>query len=488
MAIKHIIDREAEISRLQQLANSGDLRLGLLYGRRRVGKTYLLTQLWGPERTFYFTASATSPELNRRVLIEEAARWAEDDLRPEDHPTWRSVFRALLSMAPERDIVIVLDEFQYLADREEGLREVASELNAVWEGRPLRTAGLLFMISGSAIRTLEALKTGGSPLYGRLDWSSQLLPFDYYDAGRMVAEYDPLQKIHTYAAFGGVPKYLQPIDTKRPPSDNITELLLSPAGEVRLQVETALAQEEGLQNSTRYRAILAAVGIGRRTVGAIASVLNANADSNFRRMVERLVDMGYLEAERNFQEQGTHAIRYRVADPALRMYYGLILPNESAIASAGAATVWRERLAKTQFPVYVGQHVFEDVVRQAYVRFQNERGLPVVESWGRWEGLDRTKEPLEIDVVARLLDGTMLTGAAKIRNRAADATVFLQHLRDLGRLADSGKAWAKEALQKKAVKLFVSTSGFKDSFRGAAADSGHEVICWTLADVFWNQP
>jgi uncharacterized protein len=484
MATTGIIDREAETARLQQLANSGDLKLGLLYGRRRVGKTYLLTHLWGPERTFYFTASATSPELNRRVLIEEAARWSEEELRVEDHPTWRSVFRSLLSMAPERDIVIVLDEFQNLANGEEGLREVASELNPVWESRRLRTGGLLFMISGSAIRTLEALRNGGSPIYGRLDWSAQLFPFDYYDAGRMVAAYDPLQKIHTYAAFGGIPKYLQPINTKHSPGDNITELLLSPAGEVRLQVETALAQEEGLQNLTRYRAILAAVGIGRRTVGSVASVLHANADSNFRRMVERLVDLGYLEAARNFEETGTHAVRYRVADPALRMYYGLILPNESAIASAGAATVWRERLAKTQFPVYVGQHVFEDVVRQAYFRFQNVRDMPLVESWGRWEGQDRTKEPLEIDVVARLLDGTMLTGAAKIRNRAADASVFLQHLRDLGRLADSGKGWAKEAMQKKAPKLFVSSSGFKDSFKSAAMDSGHEIICWTLDDVF----
>lgn len=187
MPIKAIIDREVEGTRLRQLADSGEMKLGLLYGRRRVGKTYLLTHLWDPESAFYFTASATTPELNRRVLIEEAARWSGEDLRPEDHATWRNVFRTLLSLAPERDIVVVIDEFQYLASADEGLREVASELNAVWEGRRLRTGGLLLVISGSAIRTLEALKDGGSPLYGRLDWSTQLFPFDYFDAGRMVS-------------------------------------------------------------------------------------------------------------------------------------------------------------------------------------------------------------------------------------------------------------------------------------------------------------
>jgi len=479
-----IIDREEEVARLRQLADSGELKLGLLYGRRRVGKTYLLTHLWDPKRAFYFTASATTPELNRRALIEEAASWCGEDLRPEDNPTWRNVFRTLLSLAPERDIVVIIDEFQYLANGDEGLREVASELNAVWEGRRFRAGGLLLMISGSAIRTLEALKDGGSPLYGRLAWSAQLFPFDYYDAGRMVEGYGPLERIHTYAAFGGVPKYLRPVNTKRPVQDNVIDLLLSPTGEVRLQVETALAQEEGLHNLTRYQAILTAVGIGRRTVGEIAAALSTNVDSNFRRMIERLTDMGYLEAERNFEETGTYAFRYRVGDPAFRMYYGLVLPNESAIARVGPATVWRERLATIQFPVYVGQHVFEDVVHQAYARFQNERDLPLVGSWGRWEGKDRTGKALELDIVARLLDGAMMTGSAKIRKRAADATVFLRHLRDLERLAESGKGWAREAMRKDAPKLFVSASGFKESFAAAVKDSGHRVIQWALEDLF----
>ena len=75
--------------------------------------------------------------------------------------------------------------------------------------------------------------------------------------------------------------------------------------------------------------------------------------------------------------------------------------------------MWASRLAQEVFPTYVGQQVFETVVRQAYLRFSEERGLPLVESWGRWEGLDRERKPLELDVVARLLDGGMMTGSAK---------------------------------------------------------------------------
>lgn len=479
-----IIDREAEAAELRSLADSGERKMALLYGRRRVGKTYLLNHLWGPERTFYFTASATTPEINRRVLIEEAARWSGEDLRPEDHQTWRTVFRTLLGLATERSIILVLDEFQYLAGGDDGMREVASELNAVWESRLQRTGGLLLVLAGSEIRTLEALKSGGSPLYGRLDWSGRLYPFDYFDTARMLEGYSPADLVRAYAAFGGVPKYLSPVNPRRPLERNIIDLLLSPRGEVRLQLETALGQEEGLREFAKYQAILGAIGIKRRRIGEIARDSGQSLDGGFRRMVERLVEMGYVETERNFDQTGTQALAYRVSDPALRMYYGLVLPNESAIVSAGAETVWRERLADQVFPTYVGQHVFEDVVRQAYLRHHRAKGLPAVEQWGRWCGRDRDRNDVEIDFVTRLLDGRVMTGAARMRSRQADATLIIDHVKSLERLAGSGRPWAREALDPASPMLFVSSAGFKDSFRAAATDLGHPVILWTTDDLF----
>lgn len=479
-----IIDREEEQTALQGLVQAGQRRLALLYGRRRVGKTYLLTHLWDPKRAFYFTASATTPETNRRVLVSEAAGWSGQDLRPEDHPTWRTVFRSLLEMRPSDDIVIVLDEVQYLATDEVGLLEMASELNAVWEGRISRTGGVLLVLSGSAIRTLEALKHGGSPLYGRLDWSHQLFPFDYYDAGRMVPAYDPLDRLRTYAAFGGVPKYLSLINTGQSVEENVVDLLLSPSGAVRLQLETALTQEEGLRDYTTYQGILQAIGTKRRSNGEIASALGTNLDSGFRRRTNVLAELGFIEGERNFNEPRNQPLHYRIADPALRMFYGLVLPNESAIATAGADVVWRDRLAPQVFPTYVGQHVFEDVVKQAYKRHWEQRSLPPVIEWGRWAGKDKDRRDAEIDVVARLLDGGILTGSAKIRNQLADARVLLKHIADLERLADSGRGWAREALEPGAPMLFASASGFKKSFTAAAADLDHPLILWEADDLF----
>jgi AAA+ ATPase superfamily predicted ATPase len=471
------------------MATDEEHQLALLYGRRRVGKTFLLTHAWDEDTVelLYFTASATSSEINRRALLREVRTWSGDELRDRDHPTWRTVFRAIFERAPRRPLVVVLDEFQYLAEGDEGVREVASELNAVWESRLQRDEGLLVVLSGSAIRSMEALESGGSPLFGRLDWRRKLEPFDYRDAGRMVDTYDHRNQMLTYAAFGGMPKYLDTVDDERPLEENIVDLLLSADGSVRMQVETAIEQEEGLRDAAKYRSILASVGQSRRTIGEIAASLDRSADSGLRRMLKRLVQLEYLEEERNFDAASNQARRFRMADPAQRFYYGLVLPHASAIASAGAETVWNERLESQTWPTYVGQEVFEDVVRQAYLRRTRDdtSELPDVDTWGRWEGKDRNRRQIELDVVTRLLDGRMMTGSAKFRNRRAGAKVFLDHVHALERLADSGYGWAREALEPDAVFLFVSTSGFKESFWEVREEhDAYDVIAWDLDDLF----
>jgi hypothetical protein len=199
------------------------------------------------------------------------------------------------------------------------------------------------------------------------------------------------EKILTYAAFGGTPKYLDAIDGERTLDENIVDLMLSPDGKVRIQVETALEQEEGLRDSTRYRAILASVGLKRRTIGDVAASMGQSADGALKRMVKRLVELEYLEEEQNFDAPHNQAKRYRLADPGQRFYYGLVLPNESAIASAGAEAVWRQRLEPDAWPSYVGFEVFEDVVRQAYLRHAQAHNLPAVEEWGKIETVEILK-------------------------------------------------------------------------------------------------
>ena len=81
-----LIDRDEERARLRDLLATGVPQLVLMYGRRRVGKTFLLNRIWGDAPAFYFTAAETTPAQNRVALLVAFAEWSGQPLPIEDYP------------------------------------------------------------------------------------------------------------------------------------------------------------------------------------------------------------------------------------------------------------------------------------------------------------------------------------------------------------------------------------------------------------------
>lgn len=477
-----IIDRESEQAELRRLAEAGHPRMALLYGRRRVGKTYLLTHLWDAERAFYFTASAVTPAQNRRRLIEEVAQWVGEELKVEDYPTWRTTFRLLLSLKPGRPVVLVLDEFQYFGEDGRDLQEVSSELNAAWEDRGRPDRSLLLVLSGSAVRIMESLDSGSAPLYGRLAWKTRLEPFDYRDAAAMAPFDSARDRAYLYGVFGGVPRYLAPVSPDRSLAENVADLALSPRGEVRGQVETAIYQEQGLREIPKYVGILDAIGGGRTDLAEISARAGLDHDTSLRDKVERLVSLGYVEKRQSFDAGRTSPYRYRLADPAFMFYHTFVSRLETALEVNDPMEVWTANV-QPRLDGYMG-HLFERIAEQAYHRKRADEGLPLVQAWGRWEGTDRDQESLEMDIVTRLTNGHMLTGAVKWNRTPIGIDVHRSHMRDLDRLARSGHRWAHEAVEGDSFLLYVAAGGFAEGFEDRAEEDGLRVVCWSLDDLY----
>jgi len=476
-----VIDREHELAQLQRLLGRGQPQLVLMYGRRRVGKTHLLARAWKEPRSFYFTASETTPAQNREALIAAFAEWSGDEIRAEDYPTWRTVFRLLLDHATPDPLVVTIDEFQYLGENAKEINAVASELNAAWETRrPARP--LVFVIAGSAVRTLESLSEGGSPLYGRFAWTCQLRPFNYWHAGELAGYSSSRDRAYAYGLFGGTPRYLAAIDPARSVAENAIDLLLKPDGEVRELVQTALLQEQGLREIPKYVAILRAIGRGRTELNRIAQGAGLAVDSSLREKIDRLIGLDYVTAGRNLGASPKAPYRYRVADPALRFYYDVVAPLESVLAAQNPRSVWDVHIAPN-LDGYMG-FVFESIVQEAYYRLQERLGLPLVREWGRWEGVDRNRNPLEIDIASVLMDDRVLTGAIKWSRKPIDVEVHTTHLAMLDRLAEAGVGWAHEARKATSPLLFVSAAGFTERFRQAALATRDEVYLWSLDDLY----
>ncbi len=476
-----LIDRDDERQRLRDLMATGVPQLVLMYGRRRVGKTFLLNRVWGDTPAFYFTAAETTPAQNRVALLHAFAEWSGQPLHIEDYPTWRSVFRLMLEYRAPAPFAVTLDEFQYLGEDEDGLRAVASELNAVWEARrPERP--LVLILAGSSLRLLERLNTGGGPLYGRFAWQCHLKPFSYWHAGQLAGFPKLRDRATAYGVFGGTPRYLAAIDQRRSLVENVQSLMLDASGEVRDLVRTALLQEQGLRDIPKYQAILRAVGEGRTTLNEIAQSAGLEVGTPLRDKLERLGHLGYVGSSRNFETTSRDPARFRLTDPALQFFYRFVDPWESALATQGARAVWEQHV-HPHLDVHMG-HVFERVAEEAFYRKQGALGLPVVRTWGRWEGKDHRRTPLEIDIVARLTEGRVLTGAVKWNRTPVGMSVHTHHLDALQRLSESGVKWAHEAQQQNSPLLYIAASGFSPEFRQAATASRETVYLWSLDDLY----
>lgn len=118
--------------------------------------------------------------------------------------------------------------------------------------------------------------------------------------------------------------------------------------------------------------------------------------------MERLIGLDYIRAERNLGAKRTSPYRYRVSDPAMRFFYDIVAPYESALATRNPKSVWTKHIAPT-FPTYMG-HIFEMIVEEAYWRLQDFLKLPLVAEWGRWQGVDCGRAPLEVDIASKLID------------------------------------------------------------------------------------
>jgi AAA+ ATPase superfamily predicted ATPase len=159
---QRFIDREAEVAELHRLADRAVPTIALIYGRRRVGKTYLLEHAFADRRVFYFVAAEITAELNRAELLRELGRWSQQEIDPQEYPTWRTVFRLLADQADAGPLVAILDEFQYLMG---GTDAIASQLVAIFD-REMRGRPLLLVLSGSSVSMMEQLLHGSQPLFG----------------------------------------------------------------------------------------------------------------------------------------------------------------------------------------------------------------------------------------------------------------------------------------------------------------------------------
>ncbi len=224
--------------------------------------------------------------------------------------------------------------------------------------------------------------------------------------------------------------------------------------------------------------LTALVAGGAPLYGRLA--LHLKLDQSLVRRLDVLVDVGVIEVTPNYEAPRNAAIRYRVSDPAIRFYEALVMPHSSLLERVDPFDAFDSVIAP-RLDTFFG-HAFERFVEPTYERLRAHRGLSMVRTWSRWEGSDRSGRGVELDIVAPLTSGAIMTGSVEWNREPLGPQVFFDHLDALRRAADAGRGWAHAALD--GPMLFLAAGGFDARFHAVADAHPRNVLVWSLDEVY----
>ena len=413
-------DEQATLERAwQQAARQG--QLALVYGRRRVGKTYLLQHFFGvdprrPETAkhcCYSLAEQTTASAQRAALAAQILEALPDSGVSEGEiaVSWNSLLRYVSAHCQAGDgaaaFGLILDEFPYLVTQSP---ELPSILQAWWDREGIR-ANLLLVLCGSHLSAMEALGAESAPLFGRFNGGRLLLtPLSCEDVSAFYADsssYGLREKLIMYGVFGGTPRYHALVDVGRPMNEEIVDLLMRPRCPLENEVRFLLTSEQ-IRDPAPYNALLGAVAAGHTQFSALQQQTQTDTTS-LSYYLRTLISLGWLRREFPFEETSEKRALYQVADPFVTFWYRFIAPLASTLQFSDPTLVYAERVAPF-LADYMGWSVFEDICHQWLRRYGRERLGLAIHQAGRWWSKDGR---IELDIVARLASGAYLYGECK---------------------------------------------------------------------------
>jgi AAA+ ATPase superfamily predicted ATPase len=408
VALAKLIDREQELASLEGAwgqAAAERPQLVVVWGRRRVGKTFLLSHFVQERRAVFFGATQQAEGIELARLAESVRRDLGDrvaDLVGGRFASWEAALRFFAALAVDEPLAVVLDEVPYLVNSTAGF---ASVVQAVWDHIPEGTK-LVMVLTGSAVAMMEAMVGAGGALRGRATLTLRLGPLDPWEARAFLPRLEPAAFFEAYAACGGYPLHLRGWDERAGTESNLVRLSGTPGGILLEDASGMLAEE--LPHAGGYARILAAVGRGRTRFGEIA----AESDQRVERPIEILIRAGLLA--KTLPVGGPRGARasYELADPYLAFWFGVLYSEIPQIEAGQGRAVMRRRAPEWQR--HLGA-VFEEAAR-AHARRLVARGeLPEDLVVGRWWAA--RGEPCEVDVLGLRGAQSALLGEARWQAR-----------------------------------------------------------------------
>jgi len=481
-----MFDRDVEWLELSSFAHDDKpgATLGVVSGRRRQGKTFLLRALCEAIGGFYFAADeATDAESLSRLGTALGGHLGMPSAFRLD--SWHEALDALLALGKEEPVAVVIDEFPYLARANPALPSILQ--NALAPRRPEREGSRTrLLLCGSAMAFMGTLLAGNAPLRGRAGLELVVPTLDYQLAAQFWNINDPVLAIKVDAILGGTPAYRREFVRDDTPSgsddfdDWVRRTVLNPASPLFREARYLLATEAEVRDMGLYHSVLSAIASGNTTRGGIATYTGRKS-GDLAHPLNVLQDCGLVRRQADaFRD---NRATYEITEPLITFYHAVMRPIWSDLAhTRSAATLWER--SKPRFSANVlGPH-FEQLCRYWARYFAPE---PIIGGFPSQVEPGTVNDPVakrtyQVDVAATGYDAAdrqALLAIGEVKWHETMGLAPLERLRHIrGLLAAQGRPGAASARL-----LCFSGAGFTPDLAAEAASSA-DIRLLAPADLY----
>lgn len=412
------IGRLNELSELNRLYYRNEFEMVVIYGRRRVGKTFLINEFCKNKPNIFYVAI----EQNNKGSLES---FSESILNVfpaarsyiNTFESWEKSFEYIAVQANQKRIILAIDEYPYIATANPS---ISSILQKIIDTKFLNTK-LFLILCGSSMSFMENQVLGyKSPLYGRRTTQIKVEPFDYMDSCKFFPNYSKEEQLIAYGLVGGIPLYLKNIAKEGPLEQSIYYNYFRKDGHLFEEPSSILKQE--LREPATYNSIITAVASGSSKINEI-STKTGEETKKCSKYLSTLISLHILKKEYPIGLKPGRKGIYSLCDNMFKFWYKFIPENIINIES-GMGKIVIEKRVIPQISEYMGR-IFEEICMQYMIRRNTKLSFNIMfDNIGRWWGNNPIrKKQEEIDILAISGDSAIL-GECKWRNEVSGINIL----------------------------------------------------------------
>lgn len=449
-----LLDRDREWRTLDDLWQRQKPQLVFVVGRRRAGKSFLLTRFAQQVGGIYYQATRRTESEQLASLTRVIGEHFGDAALQHGiaFPSWEDLFGYITRRADGSPFLLVLDEFPYLAAAAPALTSVIQNL---WDHAWPQTR-IKLVLSGSYITVMNRLGDVDQPLFGRRTAKLVVQGFGFADSVLFTPGYTVRDQMLAYGLFGQLPGNLSMIDPGRSLAANVGEAMLSPSG--RLADEAQHMLDAFTPDAHVHYSIIEAIAGGEQTWSGITNRIGRAGGAIYRTFLwlsEMEVIARVVPATEKNPARSKRAI-YRIVDPYVAFWHRTVarLVNAGSLGLVEPEQLWDDVVAPG-LDDYMGP-VFEQICRDFVGRTDRLPFKPL--SVGEWWDASSSNQ---VDVVAAGAKGKLLVGECKwgrvtaahlteLRKRAALVSADMKGTTRVYLALFSGRGEADEEVRREA--------------------------------------